>query len=514
MEQKIQKILRDLYKIDGTLRQHDGELHEIVARLIASRPDAVLDQRFHDALRQTIAQALRARSSPAVASTRQTNYFLTYMKKALYALIPASVGALAVLLAVVYGGKMKILSPTAPGAASPVFEQHQSIIARGNEAFGKLVASNSVSQAEQSGTSVGKAVGLGGGGSAPMAVSADSGKRSSMVAPVPGFAPEWTAYHYVYQGDPLMLADDTVEVLRRTKGAGNGAAVAAVLQGMNFGVADLKSFTSLQVQSFSLREDKEYGYTVDVNIPEGTVGIGQNYERWPYPKCSDEACYQNSRLKESDMLSDTAAIQIADTFVREHNLAQSDYGTPEIVDDWRVLYAQTTVKTDFYFPEAVNVLYPLTVNGKPVYDDSGRKVGMNITVDVRFKRVSGAYNIATQTYESSSYAAEKNADAILKILGQGGQYAGYDAQAPKIVDVTVGAPQTAYLKMWQYNEKGSNELLVPALVFPIAKSPEPYFWRKAVVIPLASELLQQTNSGGPIRTLEKSVPSVVVPPSQ
>ena len=510
MEDIINTILQDIYEIDGSLRNQERELKIIIAKLIASRPDTKFDENFKQRLYAQIMEKIsQMKESPSNRIPLFINF--TIMKKIPYILGGVAIGAIAILPVVfLMNNKGNIIGAGKKGGVS-VFEQKIARVSDG--AFGALLPP-SQDQALQRAVSSTAPQGLGGGGGGAPYAQGVSGESAKAIAPMP--PQEWVSFKYVYVGDPLVLTGEKMEVLKRVKGSGNSSDIADILKGMNFGVANLSTFTNTQVQSFNIIEDKEFGYMIDVNIPEGMVSISQNWMKWPQVQCADEKCYQASRIKIQDMLSDDDAIQIAGTFMDNHSMSLSSYGKPSVMNEWRLYYEKATgpEKENYYIPENITVLYPSVVNGKSVYDDYGNPVGLNVNIDVRQKKVSGVWNVASQNYQSSLYDTVSSADEIMKIVENGGMYGNFDSAAPKIQEVEIGTPTLTFLKVYNYKDGQSEELLVPAYYFPIAKGFEnyQYMYRKAIVVPLVPDMLKNNNGGGPIRILEKVVPSVVVPP--
>lgn len=511
MEDINKTILQDIYEIDNSLRVHEKELKNIIAKLIASRPDAMLDEEFRKKLRvQIIEKITLSQEDSTISNPLKINF--NFMKKAYYILGGAAVGALAILPVVyIMGNGTGSIAPKSQGTLS-VFEQKIARVSDG--AFGSLSFQGQAGQRTASEVAP-QGLGGGGGGVAQYntGVAADGSAKSAM--PInPG---EWVSFKYVYKGDPLMLTGEKLEVLKRIKGSNNSAGIADSLKGMNFGIANLSALSNAQVQSFNIFEDKEFGYMIDVNIPEGAVNISQNWMKWPQAQCADEKCYERNRLKIEDMIADDEAIQIANAFVQKYSIALSSYGKPEVMNEWRLNYAKATgpEKENYYIPENITVLYPLVIDGKIVYDDFGNKIGLNVNVDVRNKKASGIWNLTSQNYQGSLYDTVSNSDEIMKVVENGGMYGNYDPSAPKIQEVEVGTPTLSYLRVYDYNNGLSDELLVPAYYFPILKGLEnyDYFYRKAIVVPLVPEMLNTYNGGGPIRILNKAQPLSIVPPA-
>lgn len=72
-----------------------------------------------------------------------------------------------------------------------------------------------------------------------------------------------------------------------------------------------------------------------------------------------------------------------------------------------------------------------------------------------------------------------------------------DGVTIKKVAVEVGAPKRVLMHTYNYKEGESQELFVPALMFPVTSTPTANeYYPKEIVIPLVPELLNQ--EGGPV----------------
>jgi hypothetical protein len=210
-------------------------------------------------------------------------------------------------------------------------------------------------------------------------------------------------------------------------------------------------------------------------------------------------------IQPSEILSDDELISIANQFLQNHNVSTSAYGQPEVNNEYRIMYERAVEqKQEYYLPEAIPVVYPLLINNETVYDESGNKVGLNVTVNVRNKKVVGIWDLSMQNYTASSYDAETDVKRIMSLVEKGGAYGWVDPDARRTIEVQVGDPKLELVRMWDYQNNQSSELLVPSLVFTVLEQPdnEPYFYRKAVVVPLIKRILDRQDGGsdgGPVK---------------
>lgn len=311
-----------------------------------------------------------------------------------------------------------------------------------------------------------------------------------------GFLPPVYNLRYVYKGEPLKLTADKVNVLRRLIGESASGDLQNYLKTNGLGLVELGSFSNAKLQSFNFLENKDLGYMVTVSFTDGSVSISQDWTRWQsvHPICVEQDCFEKNRVQTSDMLSEQSVIEIADAFLAEHGIARKNFGQPVFDNSWRVMYEQSIDKANFYFPEAVNVTYPFLIDGKEVFDEAGNKTGMVVSIDIRARKVSGLWGLTTQRFESSEYVAETDGARIIQIAEaggfRGGLYPLYDEQG-RSLNVELGTPETALVKIYNWKDGQNEELLVPALIFPVISRPDSssYYTPNAVVVPLVTDIL-------------------------
>jgi hypothetical protein len=314
-------------------------------------------------------------------------------------------------------------------------------------------------------------------------------------------------YRYVYQGEPLTLTQEQVDVLKRQKNTNPGG-LSEFISRISFGLVDFNSFSNTQLESFNFKEDRNLGYMVNVNVAEGLVNIHENWQRW-----ESLTMPAGRRIDVSDVPADSVMIDAANAFLDSHGIDRSVYGTPVINSDWRVYYNASPNKADYWIPEVMNVVYPLTINGQQVYDESGNPNGLNVGVRISPEvRVTGVWELTAQNYESSAYQAETNVERIMSLVERGGFRNYYYApEGARTVDVEVGAPEVSYVKLWNYKSGSNEELLVPALIFPVLNKDDEslaqnFWYRKNIVIPLVKEILDNENNDLPVRIMPADEP--------
>jgi len=137
------------------------------------------------------------------------------------------------------------------------------------------------------------------------------------------------------------------------------------------------------------------------------------------------------------------------------------------------------------------VIYPLLINGKPLYTQSGDKEGITFNVNVRQKAVSGVWGLNTQNYEASNYPAANDLAQFQRFLEKGGLN-GYIPENPaKTIEVELGDPEVVLMHYFDYDGVNNTELVIPALRFSIPNPPTDYYYPKVIMIPLVKQILDQ-----------------------
>jgi hypothetical protein len=507
MNEKVQQIIEELIALDPSFGAHRTHLEKLLTSMLNAAPQPVIDEKFVRKLRNDLLSEME--NKPNIASV-WSKFKDNFMKKTL---VSASLAVAVLILAVVGLQQSGVLNKkNANNILS--FGSDVRITHAADGAFGSLATLTSASGtggatnataaplgADSARSSIPSGMGGGGG----------MGVSEKMIAPF--YEP--VTYKYVYKGDELNLPSDKLDVLK--KQSPDAGSLAASLNTLGLGLINLDSFPGSKVQSVSFNQDK--GYNLYVDLTQGMVSISGYYDVMPMAEgkmCPVDGCPQPEAIKESDIPADDVLISAANAFLAEHGISTDIYGAPEVRNEYRVQnYAQlkASPKSLVYWPEYVDVVYPLKIQNGEVYDEGGSKVGLTVGVSIRTQKVMSVWNLTTQNYEASSYDAETDSARILKIAQAGGMY-GYTGEGGKVVEIELGTPTLQYVQMWDYQMNSSQQLLVPSLVFPVTKQPsDGSFYRKSVVVPLTKNILDRNNGvGGPIQTMEGNS-TVATPPA-
>jgi hypothetical protein len=365
-------------------------------------------------------------------------------------------------------------------------------------AFGSLASLGSTVPTSESAKISAAPLGMGGSSAVRTVMSADATVSSSMIAPIDAkIMPPFYGFQYVYKGEALDLKEESASVFRRLKGDGTVARNFASSLG-DFGFSDLslKTFNNLKVTNFSVVEDKEQGLMINFDFNEDNIYIYENWEKWKYAErdaCgSDQACWDRYRIKIENVPADEDLIAMSDSFLSEHKINLEHYGNAMVDNVWRENYNLAEDKTNYYIPESATVIYPLLIDGQVVRDQSGSYAGLRVNINLLKKAASGLSGLTPYRYESSSYALETSSETIIKLAENGGWNRNYYMQAENLKTINLGTPVRSYVQIWKYENNRNDELLVPALIFPVLNAEELgyYYGQKYVVVPLVKEMIQ------------------------
>jgi len=492
---RISQFLEELYVLDSSLKKYEKELKKIINHILRSKPNTQFDEEFKERLRSEIMTRIQELKEKKEKTFNFSSVFS--FGTPTYALA----GALVVVLIV--GGvylSQKSTSPTLD------FEGLFTINSLENNAFGDFNADEANLQTE----GVGAGAPSAGSEAAELTDSKEiGGGGGGQAIGMP--APEWTTYKYIYEGDNINFNEEFVQVLRRQKNTKAGSQLAKIVGSSNMELLDISNLANSKVEMISISEDKDRGYTVHLNFQEGQVSIYKNWRRWESPaRCIGilgARCGEYEPLKLGDIPGDEVLVKIANDFLRKYKIDVAIYGQPEINKDWQVFSQQTDSKYA-NIPEEIQVVYPLLINGKKTYESHGPLASITVGIDIRNNIVASVYNLTTQNYDQSSYKAA-NASEILKATEAGGGINTYysSQNSGNIVEIRLGTPERGYMRYWKQNtDNTSDELLVPALVFPVVNET---INNKAtirnVVVPLVEELIKQSQENYPMPILEAGI---------
>lgn len=477
MDKKIEKIVNDLYMIDGSLKKHEKEVVYIVEELLRSKPNVEVNEEFIERLHLALVsrmEHLKEGKKSYAGSSGINNFFSR--------LVYSFAGAMAMLLVMVIGASYYLNQVKTPGDIIAV-NTVPGIEKLKDGAFGSLVFDQS-----KTAFGLGGAVaGVGGGGSSAIG-------DPKIGAGMPGS--DVSNYRFVYKGGDIPLQDKAT-VYKRVKDLPTGDKIMRTLASLNLGLIDINKFTNMRMSGLSFTEDRNFGYDVNIDFREGVASIWAG-TGWPDPNaaCRDQACYEKNQLKASDMPKDEEVIAIANQFLDDYRINRTAYAAPSVVKDNNVYYKNSAPQDSMlYIPETVSIVYPIKIDNEIVYDDIASPTGMAVDVSIRQKKVFGVRNIYGQKYQSSEYEAEQDRNKIISVVENGGTFGNYRSpEAAQTIDIELGTPEIKLIASWNYDaEKRITEsLFIPSYVFPVIKVPDgKYYYRKNIVVPMPKEMIDK-----------------------
>ncbi len=502
----------------------DPASRKVVERLMAAKPNVPINDRFKLQLRAEIQE--RASKTLLKSSKSITNIFSSFMNKML-------ASALIVMIALAAGGFWYIQNRT----SEPLFQTPQvkeanqllsgkyGVTGVAEESFGDLnkvsIVNTNKSGIATLGTEGGKSSAKSSNQSIPSTPTLNTfgssqmsemplSDSSKMIAPGEPY-PAPNQYTFKYEGKELPLFGANPAVLKRAQPKQNPSIVDRIVSMLSFGLIDLGKFRDMKIQNFSFVEDREFGYGVNVDMVQGSVSLYQNWENWPLldKMCVNNNCGPESRITEKDIPVNEVVFAATNAFLSEYGISKEAYASPKVLDsNWRIQYENIPAaeRLNFYFPEQVQVVYPLILEGHEVLDESGNPSGLTATYDIRSRKVTGINDLTTKQFEKSQYKGVTDEKKIIEVAEKGGfrNYTYLDS-SPNVKTTTLQleTPTVQLVKLWYYdnaksNYTGGSELYVPALVFPIKNWQKQGYWRSNVIVPLVKDILDSDNQEQPI----------------
>ncbi|KKT92304.1 MAG: hypothetical protein UW92_C0003G0021 [Candidatus Jorgensenbacteria bacterium GW2011_GWA2_45_13] len=485
MRQEIKNILNDVYTVDPSLRAHEQKLIVIIEHLLELRPDTGYDKTFEEKLRTELSLQIEK----GMRSRKYAKAFSFPIGRPSF-FIPA--GALVVLLTVFAAGGWYL---SGVGTIT-IFPSSPQIAKVGGEAFGQLSVLapspvvNSFSVSENAPTKQSSEmdipVGMGGGVMSVMGM-APLGKVDLQFRSITKL---------VYRGTDIPIPDQSMEVLKRVTPKNAASQLATLLKKADLGLINLNTLENAHVDSLTLTEGGEYRHTITIDLVDGSVSIQPNWETWPniYRACKvGGLCINQRPLTPSDVPDDDTLVKTANSFLAHYDISIAFFAPPEVDRSWK-----NSASEDSFAPDSVSVLYPFRIDGKDVYNQSGGKEGMTVTIDIRTGRVSNVFGLEVADYTASLYPMETNTSLIIATAERGGAQ-GESEPTPlsSVNEIDLETPSLAYISLDvpEAGMQSSQHFLVPAYVFPVIHIADgTQYFSKNVVVPLAKIFFDQSVS--------------------
>ena len=173
-----------------------------------------------------------------------------------------------------------------------------------------------------------------------------------------------------------------------------------------------------------------------------------------------------------------------------------NFESGRIDQQWKKQQTRDGFASSLHIPSNISVIYPLKIDEREIYNQSGIREGLRINVNIPLMRVSGAYGITTQNYESSLYETETDFEKLVDVAENGGSIypiplLEQENNQQETVALRLGTPTFSYIKHWHFIGKETQELIAPALIFTIINATEKGYYQENIVVPIIKDLLRQ-----------------------
>ncbi|MFH1430392.1 MAG: hypothetical protein ABIG71_02600 [Candidatus Uhrbacteria bacterium] len=514
----VNQLIEEIIAFEPSLAERREEVRALVIKLLAVKPDVRVDEQFVQQLRSTLIM----RAADAAVSSSIQNSSMPFFKKPLF------VGGVALACILLLVGTFSIVQRYRGSSVS--FEARQTA-KLGARAFGSLGLTNGetddstqealmgvrgesfdVGFGTQTGlssegfldrvvSSIAPTVGYGGGGSATTTATSPAADAKMIGMP----APWYRQVRYEYAGDAVTIPEGELSVHHRVSSADTDVGIIGLLRGVSMGLFNVSALSDVRVQSLAFVEDRTNGYQVNVDLANGRVNIYPNYGQWQFDDtCANVkgGCAQR-QLTMADLPADTEILRIASDMLVKFGIDRKAYGEPVIDSNWRQWLGSGEAE---YVPEVIQVLYPMTVDGRRVVMTNGYPYGLEVGVNIRLMKAQHLSNLMTWTYESSSYDVLRDTDELVRIAELGGMtpvpyYERMEQLAVETVSAQLGTPELVYVLHYRYGKDQPDEFLVPALAFPVTTPDVVGVYGPAVIVPLVKEVLSDYQQGDDVRDI-------------
>ncbi|MDD2515892.1 MAG: hypothetical protein PHF46_01365 [Candidatus Gracilibacteria bacterium] len=528
---KIQAMLQELYKIDPKLQSEEGKLKSIIEKMIEIRPNTRFDEKFRLELRNKIIEEIHntRRKKEQKKILFDIGYFVSGLALASFVFMIVGPNIFKTVekpkQEISYDSKISSgktmpksdslslenttgssinstgsqtlgLSNTGISASNTgidiskttIIKEIKNISGEKNNLNQSLLTFNITTKKEKDdafgtikGDSYGASSGIGGGSNTasfksqgtPTTLDGTQEKTS-----VPNTS---NGQKFVYKGEKIEIKESKMEALKKEKKSYTNADLNNLIKSIKLDVFDISKLEKLFVNNITVSEDKDYGLQMNINLDEANISLYKNRKKWPQNNCNTDECYSQNKIKMDQIPTQEKAINIANEFVTSHGINISNYANPYL-DTTRL----KTYNEASYLPESISVIYPLKIEGKAVYEESGYSKGLTITIDIKSQKVQEVYGLEKLNFLSSMYETETNFDKILEIATKGGRNNPTVYKTGENSEISLGTPVLEYTYIYDYKDGVTEEYIVPAYIFPILDNQN--YGPSNIVVPILQDL--------------------------
>lgn len=305
-------------------------------------------------------------------------------------------------------------------------------------------------------------------------------------------------YIYSYTWKLNWFSTDKMELLKKVKPTNNTSSLLAYIKNLDLWWFSSQKIENANISNFSLKENKNYWLEYQVNLEESKIFINKNIEKWSQTLYNDNEQTKNIQLKITDFPTDWELLTLSKNVINKYKIDLTNYWTPVVNNDWRDDYNKSNDKNNYYLPDTIQVIYPLILNWKNVYEDYGAIKWLIISFDAKTHNLAEVNWIEWLQFESSNYPIENDPEKVNELIKKWwrNSYTQYHNENTKVKDVTIhlSVPKLVYININNYNNWTSTEYYVPAYIFESIEKPKAWeYFQEKVIIPLIKDFFNSNN---------------------
>ncbi len=491
MRKNIKKILAELYEIDSSLKDKEKELEIFIDKMLELKPNIKIDAKFKENLRKRIYDEIEAKNKDILKSSNKFNFsnFFAYIFSFVW---------LAIFWIFFYTFIVWNFDFSKNNEEKKIIAFWNSIKeikwwfwdlsnlskAKISNWFENISASSDTSSIKNK-------------DNVPIAkIWENTLEQRQLDHTMPLLldeVPIFEVYRYNFTWDLNLDLKDFLPIYKQEFDNKTNSFLIDSIKKLSFNGLSFDKFKNLNISNISLNEDKNYWYIFNINTSNNSLEISKNYSKWPDFDYNTES--KNIILDENEIFS------IVRDFIKKYNIDLSNY--------WKAIIEKTylevlnSFKTKNIFPDylnqSVNVIYPLIIDQKEIYDDTWKKTGVFFEIDLKEKKVSRVYWIESHNYLKSDYQVETNKDNILRKAKEWWMnwlHENYDSPDNiKYIDLNLKNPKIVYISYYKYIKIWfSEKYLLPAIIFEIDKNNLwDWFYKDNIIVPLPKDFYKYKN---------------------
>ena len=309
---------------------------------------------------------------------------------------------------------------------------------------------------------------------------------------------ETIQYTYSYTWELEWLNNAKVNLLKKVKTEYNNPSLLSYLKNLNLWWFDLKNTLNPKITSFNFNEDREYWLEYNVNLSDSNITIGKNYTKWPQTSYKDNVSSVSSQIKLSDLPDDKKIIDLANDVIKKYNIDLKNYSKPFVNNDWKKEYEKSEDKSSYYIPDIIEVVFPIIIDWKNVYEEYGQIKWLRIWFDVKTLKLAQITWIESLSLDSSSYDKITDKTKILEYIAKWWRNSStlYNDSDSKVKTITLHLwkPTLEYVHIFDYNNWVNSEYFVPAYIFETIEKPKDWeYFQEKVIVPLVKDIFESNS---------------------